>query len=310
MYNEDRKMRFLTEMRSSVDFGKSVFNTIEPCEQENNKDLCELTADILQPIVNIKFGSRTRTTDSTIAFLRSYVGWCKEQGYPTRSDVYDLKIYMDEKMKRMMIASPVHLESILNKIFEPVTSETVDCLYRCYLWMGFAGIEEAETIEITVDEIDFDTMTIEHGGKSYEIYREAVPAFKMACNATEFRYVNPNYAEEKRGGYRNRYSGEYLLRGIRSAQIKLSTLRAVVGKNLKKEDIETSYGKIRLSGLFYKTYEMERFGEPVNFDAYVVERIGKMDRHYNRNYTRNKLANAIRRDIEDDYGCWKAAFTK
>jgi len=34
MYNEERKMRFLTEMRSSVDFGKSVFNTIEPYEQK------------------------------------------------------------------------------------------------------------------------------------------------------------------------------------------------------------------------------------------------------------------------------------
>ena len=81
MYNEERKMRFLTEMRSSVDFGKSVFNTIEPYEQKEEKDLCELTVDILQPIANAKFGSRTRTTDSTIAFLRSYVGWCKEQGY-------------------------------------------------------------------------------------------------------------------------------------------------------------------------------------------------------------------------------------
>jgi len=224
--------------------------------------------------------------------------------------VYELKTEMDEKMKRMMIASPVHLEAVLNKIFEPVASETVDCLYRCYLWMGFAGIEEAEAIEVTVDEIDFDTMTIEHGGKSYEIYREAVPAFKMACNATEFRYVNPNYTDGKQGGYRNRYPGEHLLRGIRSAQIKLTTIRAVIGKKFKAEGIETSYGKIRLSGLFYKTYEMERFGEPVNFDAFIVERMGKTDHQYHRNYTRNKLANGIRRDLEDDYECWKAAFTR
>lgn len=310
MYNEERKMRFLTEMRSSVDFGRSVFNTIEPYEQKEEKDLCELTVDILQPIANAKFGSRTRTTDSTIAFLRSYVGWCKEQGYPTCSDVYELKTEMDEKMKRMMIASPIHLEAILNKIFEPVASETVDCLYRCYLWMGFAGIEEAEAIEVTVDEIDFDTMTIEHGGKSYEIYREAVPAFKMACNATEFRYVNPNYTDGKQGGYRNRYPGEHLLRGIRSAQIKLTTIRAVIGKKFKAEGIETSYGKIRLSGLFYKTYEMERFGEPINFDVFIIERMGKTDHQYHRNYTRNKLANGIRRDLEDDYECWKAAFTR
>lgn len=310
MYNEERKMRFLTEMRSSVDFGKSVFNTIEPYEREADKDLCELTVDILQPIANARFGFRTRTSDSTIAFLRSYVGWCKEQGYHTCNDVYELKTEMDEKMKRMMIASPVHLEAVLNKLFDPVTSKTVDCLYRCYLWMGFAGLEEDEAVEVTVDEIDFDTMTIEHGGRSYEIYREAVPAFKMACSATEFRYVNPNYTDGKQGGYRNRYSGEYLMRGIRSAQIKLNTIRSVVGKRLKVAGVETTYGKIRLSGLFYKIYEMERFGEPVNFDAYIVERMEKTNHKYHVNYTRNKLANSIRRDLEDDYECWKSAFTR
>lgn len=310
MYNEERKMRFLEETRSSVDFGRSVFNTIAPHEEKENKDLCELSIEVLQPIANTKFGSRTRTSDSTIAFLRSYVCWCKEQGYPTTSDVYDLKTEMDEKMKRMMIASPTHLEVVLNKVFDPVQDETVDCLYRCYIWMAFAGIEESETPEVRVDEIDFDSMTIEHGGRSYEIYREAVPAFKMACTATQFRYVNPNYTNGKQGGYRNRHPGEHLLRGIRSEKIKLTTIRSVVGKKFKAEAVETSYGKIRLSGLFYKTYEMERFGEPINFDSFVVEHMGKTEHKYHANYTRNKLANGIKRDLEDDYECWKAAFTK
>jgi len=310
MYNEERKMRFLTETRSSPDYGTSIFNEIEPHEKAAGKDLCELTIDILQPIANAKFGSRTRAVDSAIAFLRSYVGWCKEQGYPTCSDMYELKTEMDEKMKRMMIASPMHLESILNKAFEPVASEMVDCLYRCHLWMGFAGIEESETKEVTVDEIDFDSMTIEHGGKSYEIYREAVPAFKMACSAVQFKYVNLSYPEDKQCMYRDRYPGEHLLRGIRSEQIQLRTLRAFIGKKFKEAGIETSYGKIRLSGLFYKTYEMERFGEPVNFDGYINECIEKRNPQYHKNYTRRKIASLIKYDLEDDYECWKAAFTR
>lgn len=48
----------------------------------------------------------------------------------------------------------------------------------------------------------------------------------------------------------------------------------------------------------------------MNFDAFIVERMGKTDHQYHRNYTRNKLANGIRRDLEDDYECWKAAFTR
>ena len=55
---------------------------------------------------------------------------------------------------------------------------------------------------------------------------------------------------------------------------------------------------------------MERFGEPVNFDAFVVERMSKSEHKYHKNYTRNKLANNIKRDLMDDYECWKAAFTR
>lgn len=314
MYNEERKMRFLTETRSSKgaeDFGKSVFHTTEPYEQEAGKDFCELTIDVLQSIANTEFGVRTRTMETTIALFRSYVSWCKEQGYLTCDDVYELKTEMGDKVRRMMIASPAHLEVVLNKIFEPVQNETVDCLYRCYFWMGFAGLEESETVEVTVDEIDFSTMTIEHGGKSYEIYREAVPAFKMACEATQFRYIHPGYSSDKKqqGIYRDRYPGKHLLRGIRSSQIKLTTIKAHTGKKLKANGIETTYGKIRLSGLYYKTYEMERFGEPVNFDAIIVERISKTPQNYHRNYTRSKFASVIRRSLLEDYECWKAVFT-
>lgn len=310
MYNEERKMRFLTETRSAVAFGVSAFNTTGSYEHIADKDLCELPLEVLQPMMNESFGARTRTVDSTIAFIRAYVAWCKEQGYSTCDDAYQLKTEMDEKFKRMMIGSPLHLEHILNTAFEPVASETVDCLYRCYLWMAFAGLEEAETVEVTVDEIDFDTMTIEHGGKSYEIYREAVPVFKMACEATQFKYVNPNYAEDKRVSYRNRYLGDSLLRGIRSSKLTLSTIRGIVGKKFKASGVETTYTKVRLSGLFYKVYEMERLGFPVNFDGYALERISKAEHTYHVNYTHNKLKGMIVSDLQDDYECWKAAFTK
>jgi len=310
MYNEERKMRFLEETRSSVGFGKSVFKTIAPYEHEAKMDLCELPIEILQPVANSNFGSRTRTSDSTIAFLRAYTTWCREEGFPVGDGVYLLKTEMDEKVRRLMIASPKHLEATLNKAFAPVQSETVDCLYRCYLWMAFAGLKDVDALDVKVCEIDFDTMLIEHNGRSYELYREAVPTFKMACSATQFRYINPNYGSDKQGGYRNRYPGELLMRGIRSEQIKIATVRASIGKAFKECGVETTYNKIRLSGLFYKAYEMERCGEEVNFDGIVEERLSQMDHKYHKNYTRNKEANGIRRDLFDDYGCWKAAFAR
>lgn len=304
MYNEDRKTAFIEETRSSADFGKSIFRTTHPYEQQAGQDLCELPAEVLQEIANSNFGSRTRTMDSTIAFLRSYVTWCKENGYHTCDGIYSVQTQMDEKMKRYMVASPKHLQAVLDKVFSPVEGETVDCIYRCYLWMAFSGLEEPETVEVKVDEIDFGSMLIEHGGKSFELYREAAPAFRMACEATEFKYQHPRYEQ-----IRKRFPGEYLMRGIRSEKIKSTTVRSVIQKAFKANEIELTYNKIRMSGVFYRAYEAERMGAEVNFDDLITEHIIKMGSTYNRNYTRGKVANLLKRDFFDDYACWKAAFT-
>lgn len=306
MYNEERKIRFLEETRSSDNFGKSAFRTTEPYEVDAGQDLCELQEDTLQKIADRNFGSRSRTADSAIAFIRSYVTWCKEQGYPTNDGIYSVKTQMDEKMKRYMVASPKHLQDILSKSFMPVESESVDCIYQCYLWMAFAGLEETETVEVTVDEVNFTSMLIEHGGKSFELYRESIPAFRMACEATEFKYYhhNPDYTR-----IRSRFSGEHLMRGIRSDKVKLTTVKSVVQKAFIESEAELTYNKIRLSGTFYRAYEAERMGDKVNFDDYVAEQMLKRGSTYHSNYTRGKVANLIRRDLFDDYACWKAAFT-
>jgi len=306
MYNEERKMRFIEETRNSVVFGSSVFRTTEPYEQKAGQDLCEFQTEALQDITNKNFGSRTRSVDSTIAFLRSYVLWCKEHGYPACDGIYGVKTQMDEKMKRYMVASPRHLQSILDKAFSPVEDGTVDCIYRCCLWMCFAGFEESETVEVKVDEVNFDSMKIEHGGKSFEIYRESVPAFRVACDATEFKYQHPLHSEIQ---IKDRFPGEYLMRGIRSAKVKEATVKSVIQKAFKSAGIELTYSKIRLSGAFYRAYEAERMGEQVRFDDIIVEKLIKRGSVYHKNYTRNKAVGLIQKDLLDDYACWKAVFT-
>ena len=304
MYNEERKMRFLTETRSSTDYGRSIFKRTSEYEEKAGADLCELPLSTLQTLANQNFGARTRAVYSAIAFLRSYVMWCKENGYNVVDDIYKVQTQMDEKVKRLMVASPKHLQSILDKAFHPLESETVDCVYRCYLWMAFAGMEEADALNVKVNEIDFSSMLIEHGGKSYEIYREAMQAFRMACDATEFVYEHPNYKQR-----RSRCPGDYLMRGIRSDKIKATTIKSVVKKAFKSNGIELTYSNIRLSGMFYRAYETERMGDEVNFDGMIAEHIIKMDSTFHKNYTRSKVANLIKRDLFDDYACWKAAFT-
>lgn len=306
MYNEERKIQFIREARNSENYGRSVFRTTETYEKAAGKDFCELPLEVLQTIMNQNFGSRTRTMDVTIAFLRSYVDWCKKNGYPASDGIYNVQTQMDEKVKRLMVASPKHLQSKLDNVFSPVESGTMDCIYRCYLWMSFSGIEAAEALEVKVSEVDFTSMQIDHGGMSYELYREAIPAFRMACEATEFQYEheNPKYTQK-----RNRYPGEYLMRGIRSEKIKATSIKGAIQKAFKAKGVELTYSTIRLSGIFYQAYENERMNMPVNFRNIAAEHINKSNSTYHGSYTKSKAFNLIQRDLFNDYVCWKAVFT-
>jgi len=99
------------------------------------------------------------------------------------------------------------------------------------------------------------------------------------------------------------------MRGIRSGQVKIATAKSFIQKAFKNSDIELTYNKIRMSGMFYRAYEAERMGEPVNFDSFIAEQVINRKSEYHNNYTRGKVAGYIKRDLLDDYACWKAVFT-
>ena len=303
MFNEERKLRFLSETRASKDYGVSAFNATEKAEEEHGKDLCELDAETIQSLFDKSFGLRKRATESAIAFMQSYVKWCKDNGFQTTDSVFNLEVDTSQKIRRMMVASPMHLASIMDQTFPPVDAGTVDCIYRCYLWMIFAGVKEADTVNVNVDDVDWDTFTIQIGDRSYDIFREAIPAFRLACTATEFVYIHPRYKTT-----RNRFPGEKLMRGVRSDHVKLETVRPYVKKKFTEHGFDLSQGRIYLSGIFYKAFEAERCGFGVNFDDAVIDQLKSTDRTYSANYTRNKAAYTILRDFMDDYERWKKAF--
>ena len=303
MFNEERKLKFLEETRASKEYGISAFNASAPAEEAEGKDLCELDAETIQGLFDKSFGVRKRATESAITFMQSYVKWCKDHGFPTADSVFGLEIDISQKIRRTMVASPMHLQSILDQVFPPVEEETVDCIYRCYLWMVFAGVREADTVDVNVSDVDLETFTVHVGEKSFDIFREAIPAFRMACNATEFAYIHPKYRT-----MRNRFPGDKLMRGVRSDHVKLETVRPYVKKKLSEHGFDLSQRRVHLSGIFYKAFEAERCGFGVNFDDAVVEQLMSTQRTYGPNYTRGKAANMILRDFQDDYERWKKAF--
>lgn len=303
MYDEERKMRFLDEEGRAPVYWGSAFKTTAPYEEAAGLDLCELPLQVLQTMLDREFGARSISAKTAIVNIRLYIKWCDSKGYPVCHDIDSVEIRMDQKMRRFMVASPQHLQSILDGVFRPVDSESIDCLYRCYLWMAFAGLGESDAVSVKTSEIDFVNMTIEYGGRSYELYREAAPAFHMACEATEFVYDHPSYTQR-----RSRYTGECLMRGIRTAQVKVSTVTASIYKVFHDNGIETNFGRLRRSGIFYRAYEAERMGYPANFDDEIAARMEHIRGDY-RNSTEKKQAAAHElHDLLADYNYWKGAF--
>ena len=215
------------------------------------------------------------------------------------------------KVKRQMISSPLHLQRVLDEVFDKESEETIDVIYRCYYWMAFGGIKEDDTLLVKASDIDFANMEIAYKDTHIPLYREALPAFHKAAELNSFRYKNPNYS---RTIIRDRVSGDTLMRGIR-AVTKTVTLRSILSKKSAKaiEDGLTqqqlSFYRVWMSGLFYRMYDRERAGIPIDFSEAATNFVSDRTYALNGRIKLEHKQNRIERDYMEDYQRWKLAFS-
>lgn len=315
MYNADMKTRFIREYTGSLNtaaVAKTVFNAMEKYELDWNADLCTKRCEELQPVVDEIVGLRARSKWMILIILKEYVKWCIAMKAPGACDgMLQIQSVGLEKVRRQMVSGPLHLQKFLDDVFDPESEETIDNIYRCYFWMAYGGIDEDDTILIRNDQVDFDQMLIKYTPANAPIYREAIPAFKNAVHLNSFLYKHPNYGKPIR---RDRVAGDTLMRGVRAAT-KTFTMRTTLSKRVAKSveggvtDLQLSFYRVRMSGLFYRTYEMERAGFPISFSDAVQRRMdGKTYALNGREKPEHRL-NRIARDYMEDYQRWKLAFS-
>ena len=315
MYNEDLKKRFVRDYTGSLNTANvaaTVFNAVEKYETEWNADLCTRSTEELQPVIDEIVGLRSRSKWMTLTILKEYVKWCIAMKVPGACDgMLHIEAVGLDKVRHQMVSSPLHLQRFMDSIFDSESDETIDNIYRCYFWMAYGGIDEDDTILIRNEDVDFSEMIIRYKTISVPIYREALPAFRNAVNLTSFVYKHPNYSKTIR---RDRVPGDTIMRGIK-AVTKTFTMRATLSKrNIKavevgKTDMQLSFYRVRMSGLFYRIYEMERAGIAPNFsDAALRVMDGKTYSLKGREKIEHKQ-NRIERDYMEDYQRWKLAFS-
>lgn len=314
MYNPEMKQRFIDEHTTSSHTQMSarvLFNATEPYETNLGMDICAMSTDKLQPVIDDVLGVRTRGKYTQIIMLREYVAWCRLAKYPGVTDsIRHVSILGLGKIRKQMVSSPFHLQQYFNAVFDPESDETIDNIYRCYLWLAYGGVSREAALDIKTSDVHLDTLSVECQGKEVPIYREALPAFRNAVVLTSFFVKHPNYVKPVGA---DRVPGDRLMRGVK-ANAQLLTISSTLSKRFAeaakagRTELQLSYYKIWLSGVFYRMYELERSGSPVDFSGIVAEEMSEKTYSTSERDSLRQRQRRKEKDYAEDYLRWKLAF--
>lgn len=320
MYNTALKNRFLERYPEGKSMRKgyvTLFEAISQYEAEWDADICTRSHEELKPVVAQIIGIRMSSTSHRVYLLRDYVRWCIENGVPNACDgaLQPFEIGL-EKLSQTTLSNPKHMQIYLDAVFPPESDLTLDCVYRCYLWLSYMGMDEEDIVEVRVGDIDLSEMVIKFKDQSYPLYRESLSAFKACMSQNSFRRNTPDGHDF----WMTRGEGDILLRGVKNSSASATSIRSSISQRVKraisegKTTLSLSYYRAWLSGVFYRVYENECCGLPVDFKPVVRRHIEK--RHMNgkaykldigRN-TEEFKARQIESDYIMDYKRWKKVY--
>ena len=319
MYNEELKTRFINSYTNSSQRRYNcliLFNKLQEYEEKWQADVCTWGEEELDSVIDKILGLRLKGSESRLVALKTYAKWCLENNFPNAKDsLINLKYSGIRKMRQEMVRDPSQLQDYLNIIFYPESRNTMDNVFRCFYWFAYSGCSEGDVMSITADDIDLQSKIIRIKKESlieeYPIYEESIPALESCITSTSFVYIHPNYSKDID---RDRVGGNQLLRGIKT-ETTLSRARIEISRRSKKAvdkketDLHLSYFRVWLSGVFYRTYELEKIGVEPNF----MELAGRFmsGKNYKLDSGRNTIEakqRAVAKEYLDDYYRWKLAF--
>lgn len=315
MYNTELKEKFAKEYTEKIsvrDACLSVFNAFEKYETKWDADLCTQSKETLEPVVENLLGLRAKSQQLRFVILQEYVKWCLKNKVPGACDgMLLVDVSALSKMKRQTVKNPMHLQRYLNEICDTESEHTADNTLRCFYWMAYGGMGEEDIFRVRSKNVDLQNLLVHLDGTDYPIYREAIPAFKNCMTLTQFLYKHPNYGADKTV-YRDRADGDILIRGIRAIPSVMS-MRAELSRRSKRcfdegrTTLQLSYYRAWISGVFYRTYEAELAGIPVDFSGVAANFMhGKTYKLESGRNTPMAKQRKLAADYTVDYERWKA----
>lgn len=315
MYNAELKTRFIRQYTESVitaNFAQEVFNYIEPFETNSRVDYSCMTTELAIEAISSVQSLRASSMESRLAILKAYVKWCLSNGVSgVNIDLLLIEPKGVDHIRSMMIKNPSQLSLIVNKIFTPVEDRTIENIYRFYIWMLYSGMKDGQILSCTKNDIDYKHMVISTDGRDFPIYRESLDVVIFCADAEEIAERNPLHTNSRDSV--RRYPGDELYRGTRkitSANGARVAVTSLVSNayNSGAISVKLTRRSIRLSGIFYRMYEREINGFPVDFTEDAIYEMEGREYKVNKRFTIGTKMVRIARDLEEDYANWKEAF--
>ena len=317
MYNEEQKKRFINDVAPESIKVIRVYNTLfeatEKFEENWDADICTRTKEELSPVLEQITGLRVQSRWLRVGILKKYVNWCKINNIEgVCDDILTMEISGLYKVKTQLVGNPTQLDKYLDEIFEPVDDETVDIIYRCYFWLAYAGMQEADMMEVKCSDVNLSKMKVTYKGSEYEIYKEAYNAFKKCLELNMFTIKHPNYTKK---AYIDRAGGDLLLRGVKG-NVSVYSIRSRISRATKQK-IESGETKVRLthfrawiSGVFYRVRLLELAGMEPDFSGVVHQKMDGKEYKINPKSHVTLEHKKTRKEFEflEDYQRWKVAF--
>ena len=320
MYNEEIKKRYIqttTRSKDTMKMYEFLFRATEPFEQEKDSDICTMSTEEAQIIVDKFSALRKYSMEKYVQLLSSYSKWCINNGVPNATNnIKNVRVSGLEAVRKGMVFSPYHLQLYLDSVFDDESLETYDNCLRCCYWLSFAGCFEEDIFKIKASDVDFNKMTIsvgkEGGYMIVKIPPEGLQAIRNCATLTQFRYQHSNYKEDI---FRNRVAGDQLIRGVKEEALPTTVLTNIsrkVSKAIKagKTDSKIFLSRVWLSGHFYRKHSQEVSGMDYDFEDMAMAYLLKKKDECNEWPPPHKRIEKVAEKYEDDYLRWKLAFLK
>lgn len=313
MYNEQWKMSFVNlyadQARTHL---INLFEKFAPYEEEWGDDLCRQPTDRLQTVVDKLVDTEKYSFRNVVERLRQYFAWCETNKVKVSDAVLFLKPKPRMQYSKGLVASPLHLKTIMDQTFRPLKYQTIDVTFRVYLWLAFSGMIDTDAINVSVKNVDLSNLCILYKGMKYPIYESALDDFKQACELQAFRYQEQ---------LRPREESDKLLRGFRVRRDPLKEMRTAISRNFQKQDNATddsdskrlNYASVYSSGLYFRLYQAEQSGEKIVYrDVAENELIKKGEKKPTASKSKAEWDNKTNYNawyLKRNYQTWKAVYT-